>query len=218
MNFNNNQEQDRLELDFQTLVDDVKSAAQALDMIAFEAYVQNTVDDLAVRGQITSDLVANLLKAHAMAHDQIVNPYNVSVEIQNGSHHIATNRPMINYKKKPKGTTSPKWFENNTPPKNPTSGHYRLWNNHKWYWCAPITGGKCQGHWRRHSPFECKGTAKGAAGHKEPVYGNKRKAKASQIAITNSSQTAKLNSQCKACGTKRMRMTQGVNGVHKDDE
>ena len=60
MNFYN-QEENRLEQDFLTPVDDVKSAAQVLDPIALDAYVQNTVDDLAAQDQITSDLVVNLL-------------------------------------------------------------------------------------------------------------------------------------------------------------
>ena len=45
MDFSNIQDQDRLELDFQTLVDDVKSAAQVLDMNAFNVYVENTVEE-----------------------------------------------------------------------------------------------------------------------------------------------------------------------------
>ena len=118
MNFYN-REENRLEQDFQTLVDDVKSAAQVLDPIAFDAYVQNTVEDLAARGQITSDLVVNLLKAQALTDDRMVNPYSVSIAVQNCNHHIAINRPVINNNnKKPKGIPRPQWLTNNTPPEN----------------------------------------------------------------------------------------------------
>ena len=79
MDFGNIQDKDRLELDFQTLVDDVKSAAQVLDTNAFDAYVRNTVEDLTARGQITSDLVVHLLKSHALTDEQVGNPYNVSI-------------------------------------------------------------------------------------------------------------------------------------------
>ena len=118
----------------------------------------------------------------------------------------------------PKGTIRPQWLTNNTPPKNLTSEHYCLWNDVKWYWCAPITGGKCQGHWHRHSPLECKGMAKGAGVHTGPVHGNKSKAKASQAAITNLPLTTKPDIKCQACGIKKMRMTQDVNGVHNEED
>ena len=207
MDFNNIQDQDRLELDFQTLVDDVKSAAQVLDTNAFNAYVLNTVEDLTARGQVTSDLVVHLLKSHALTDEQVVNPYNLSIAVQNNNHHIATNRPINNNKKKPKGATRPEWLQYNTPPENPTSEQHCIWNNFTWYWCAPATGGKCRGHWRRHSPTECKGLAKEAAGYKGPVYGKKRKARASQTAITTSSLITRSNMHCETCGTKRVRMT-----------
>ena len=204
MNFNNPK---RLEQDFQTLIDDVKAASQTLELIAFNAYVQNTVNDLAAAGQITSDLVVYLLKMHALSYDQLINPYHVGIAVQNNDHHIATKRQIINNKKKPNGTARPQWLTNNTRPKNPTCEHYRMWNNCKWYWCAPITGGKCQGHWRKHSPFECKGMAKGSAGNKEPVHGNKRNARALHLATSCFSQT-----------TKRMRKSHNMNKVYKEDD
>jgi hypothetical protein len=36
----------------------------------------------------------------------------------------------------------PEWLAKNTPPKDHASQKHHLWNNVKWYWCAPSTGGK----------------------------------------------------------------------------
>ena len=130
----------------------------------------------------------------------------MSASVKSNNHHIATNRP-INKKKKPKGATRPEWLQYNTPPENPTSEQHRIWNNFTWYWCTPATGGKCRGHWRRHSPNECKGFAREAAGYKGPVYGKKHKTGASQTAITTSSLITRSDMQCETCGTKRMRIT-----------
>ena len=33
----------------------------------------------------------------------------------------------------------------------------RKYNNKKWYWCCPETGGKCNGVWRTHKPEDCRG-------------------------------------------------------------
>ena len=106
MNFNNPK---RLEQDFQTLIDDVKAASQTLDLITFHAYVQNTVNDLAAAGRITSDLVVYLLKIQALSYDQMVNPYHVGIAVQKNDHHIATKSQIINNKEKPNGTAHPQW-------------------------------------------------------------------------------------------------------------
>ena len=42
----------------------------------------------------------------------------------------------------------------------------REYNNKKWYWCCPETGGKCTGIWRTHKPEECRGTMKREKGEK----------------------------------------------------
>ena len=42
----------------------------------------------------------------------------------------------------------------------------REYNNKKWYWCCPETGGKCTGIWRTHKPEECRGTMKQEKGEK----------------------------------------------------
>ena len=101
-----------------------------------------------------------------------------------------SNHKVISSKKKgkQKGLTRPDWLENNTPPKDPKAMKFRFWNDVKWYWCAPASGGKCKGNWRRHSPNECKGLATKTTGtEKKTVAGNKRKAKALKIVTANSS-------------------------------
>jgi hypothetical protein len=98
-------------------------------------------------------------------------------------------------KKKQKGLTRPDWLENNTPPKDPKAMKFRLWNNVKWYWCAPDSGGKCKGNWRRHSPDECKGMAKEAVNKKKTVSGSKRKAKALKIATANATLAEKAETE-----------------------
>jgi hypothetical protein len=80
----------------------------------------------------------------------------------------------------------PEWLAKNLPPKDPASQKHRLWKNLKWYWCAPSTGGKCDGKWRCHSPTECKGISK-QANDKKPMSGNKRKASSLKIATVNAS-------------------------------
>ena len=70
----------------------------------------------------------------------------------------------------------PDWLRNNTPPtgkwlKGDTPRH---WNGIDWYWCSKETGGKCEGHWRRHKPSDCKGTAKKRGAHNESGGGNQQ--------------------------------------------
>jgi hypothetical protein len=92
---------------------------------------------------------------------------------------------------KKKGSNRPDWLLNNTPPPDPKAMKFRFWNDLKWYWCAPVTGGKCKGNWRRHAPSECKGIAqKEASSEKKPAaVGTKRKAKAMKIVTANSTLT-----------------------------
>ena len=53
----------------------------------------------------------------------------------------------------------PKWLSNNEKPQNRQLPCLRLWKGNKWYWCSKETGGKCEGHWFRHSPASCEGKA-----------------------------------------------------------
>ena len=60
----------------------------------------------------------------------------------------------------------PTWHKK--PPKPEELKKPREYNNKKWYWCCPETGGKCTGIWRTHKPSECKGTMF-KAGQKRPT-------------------------------------------------
>ena len=53
----------------------------------------------------------------------------------------------------------PKWLANNKKPQSGQLSRTRMWNGNKWYWCSKETGGKCEGHWVRHSPASCEGKA-----------------------------------------------------------
>ena len=48
----------------------------------------------------------------------------------------------------------PKWMFQR--PKDEDLKKPREWNNTKWWWCSPETGGKCRGVYRVHKPSECK--------------------------------------------------------------
>ena len=47
----------------------------------------------------------------------------------------------------------PSWY--NHKPSGNNINKTREWNNRKWYFCSPETGGKCDGKWRCHKPSEC---------------------------------------------------------------
>jgi hypothetical protein len=61
-------------------------------------------------------------------------------------------------KKKIKKEPKPSWLEGNLKPKDLKTT--REWKGFTWHWCSQENGGKCKGNWRRHSPTECKGTAR----------------------------------------------------------
>ena len=98
-------------------------------------------------------------------------------------------------KDKRKGPDRPDWLVNNTAPKDPKAMKFRTWNNVKWYWCSPASGGKCKGNWRLHPPSDCKGIAKGAVNEKKPTSGNKRKAKALKIVTANATLAEKTEKE-----------------------
>ena len=56
-------------------------------------------------------------------------------------------------------TKRPKWLVNNKKPQTGQLSRTRMWNGNKWYWCSEETGGKCEGHWVRHTPTSCEGKA-----------------------------------------------------------
>ena len=56
-------------------------------------------------------------------------------------------------KKKPK---KPEWLLNHTKPADDKIHKVREWGGLDWHWCHPLTGGCCEGKWRRHMPSECK--------------------------------------------------------------
>ena len=51
----------------------------------------------------------------------------------------------------------------------------REWNGTKWYWCAPETGGKCEGQYRAHKPNKCKGTARSSKKGGKPTEDHNKK-------------------------------------------
>jgi hypothetical protein len=81
----------------------------------------------------------------------------------------------------------PNWLKDNLKPeKGSDLRKYRIWNGLKWYWCSPETDGKCDGHWRLHSPKDCKGMKKRPrTSKKKQISGQKRKASALKIAAAN---------------------------------
>jgi hypothetical protein len=89
-------------------------------------------------------------------------------------------------KKQGEKSPHPEWLAKNVPPKDPAFQKHCLWNNVKWYWSAPSTGGKCDGKWRQLSPAEYKGLSK-QANVKKPMSGNKREASSLKIATVNTS-------------------------------
>ena len=92
----------------------------------------------------------------------------------------------------------PNWLRNNVPPKEGSERRFRTWNNAKWWWCGPETGGNCGGGWRTHQPSECrskKREASPSAGKKKEdgggrkksttFSGKKRKQDAIKLAVAN---------------------------------
>jgi hypothetical protein len=60
----------------------------------------------------------------------------------------------------------PKWMFDKPPEADLRKP--KEWNGKPWYYCSPITGGKCSpGQYRCHKPSECKGTAIGKDGGKK---------------------------------------------------
>jgi hypothetical protein len=64
----------------------------------------------------------------------------------------------------------PAWFS--TKPADSDLKKAKTWNDKKWWYCCPETGGKCEGNWRIHTPKECKGTATKSAGKKKSEDGS----------------------------------------------
>ena len=92
----------------------------------------------------------------------------------------------------------PNWLRNNVPPKEGAERRFRVWNNAKWWWCGPNTGGNCGGGWRTHQPSECRtkkreaspSTSKkkedGSGRNKSSNFsGKKRKQDAIKLAVAN---------------------------------
>ena len=81
-------------------------------------------------------------------------------------------------KRRPEEKEKPKWMS--FPPKPNELTKPREWNNKKWHWCSPQTGGKCKGRWTVHKPADCKGYL----GSRKPEEKPKAKlAKASQAIL-----------------------------------
>ena len=92
----------------------------------------------------------------------------------------------------------PNWLRNNVPPKEGAERRFRVWNNAKWWWCGPNTGGNCGGGWRTHQPSECrtkkretnpsasKKKEEGSGRNKSSNFsGKKRKQDAIKLAVAN---------------------------------
>ena len=74
---------------------------------------------------------------------------------EKGSSEKGGQRRTKHPKSQKKENTKPKWFSQRPP--NDKLHKPREWKGVKWHYCHPDTGGKCEGVWRQHLPFECKG-------------------------------------------------------------
>ena len=82
-------------------------------------------------------------------------------KLQRKHKHTEKYHKKEHWKDKQYRPSTPPWLHQHKPPRNGETKEYdkfkgyRLWNQKKFWYCAPSTGGKCNGRWGKHHPKYC---------------------------------------------------------------